>query len=387
MASGVDLKRFQVPTKVLFGEGSCQAVGREAYALRASRPLLITDQGVAGAGLHEGIISSLEGEGLRCAIFKDVVPNPRVETVLQAFEFYKAESCDFLVALGGGSSIDTAKAVSVLSTNGGTPLDYEGWDRFEKAPTPLLAIPTTAGTGSEVSFYSTLIDPARRMKFGIVSPRLTARTAFLDPLLLKTSPPWLIAGAGMDAFCHAVEGYLSLGSTPFAEALGVQAIKLISGNVRAAYADSGNLEALGNLQIGATLAGGSVANSGAIVVHAMAFAIGGFYDVHHGVVCAILLPHGLEFNRSAVPERILQVGLAMGLGLPESDPTEGAGLTIEAIREMNRDLGIPRSLESIGIRREDIPEMARLALQVPAFKVNPRRATLADVESLFEAAL
>lgn len=386
MATGIDVRRFHMPTKVLFGEGSSQVVGQEASALSASRPMVVVDPGVAQAGLHENALASLQSAGLRPSVFADVVSNPRLNSAIHALKVFKAESCDFLVAIGGGSAIDTAKAVSVLSTNEGSPVDFEGWDRFKNTPMPLVAIPTTAGTGSEVTFYCTLIDPARRVKFGIISPRLAARVALLDPLLLKTCPRWLIAGAGMDAFCHAVEGYLSLGATLFNQALALQAVRLISGNIRAAYADSTNLDAIGNMLIGSTLAGGAVANAGAIMPHAMAFAIGGSYDVHHGVVCGILLAHGLEFNRWTVPERILQVGLAMGLDLRQSDPDEGAGRTIEAVRMMTANLSLPPSLESIGVKGEDIPRLARLTLEVPAFKLNPRRATLGEVEALFEVA-
>jgi len=378
---------FQVPTKILMGEGVTGEIGTEAKIIGATVVLVVTDEGVRKAGLLERVILSLEDAGIKVDIFDEVMPDPTVTLVEKGAAIIRQKGHDLIIAVGGGSSIDAAKGVSVMATNEGSICDFEGVDKFANEPLPIFAVPTTAGTGSEVTFGTVLTDTDRNYKFLVYGNRLAPRVAFLDPIMVSTAPPSVVIPTGMDALTHAIESYISLRATPQTEALAISAIKLIAANLRQAVANSGNLEAVGNMLIAANLAGIAFGNSRLGIVHALALPLGAFFHVPHGVANTILLPYGLEFNLIAAPQKYVDIANAMGeitIGLSLMDAAEK---TIESVKKLASDIGAPKNLKSLGVEADMIPQMAADAMKSSHIPANPRKISQIDVEGLYRRAL
>ena len=282
---------FAVTTRVLSGAGAVAEIGPTLAAQDHKNILIVTDQGIVGAGLLAPVTQSLQDAGVAASVFADVKADPEESIVDAVVAAYRDSESDGLLAVGGGSSLDVAKAAGVVVANGGAVADYEGFDAFENDLPPLYAVPTTVGTGSEVTFAAVITLPSQQFKMSILSTRLAPRVAFLDPAMLTTLPPHVVAHSGMDALTHAVEGMTSPLSTPFTNAFNLHAIRLISENLRAAVADSGNMAAIGDMQAAACIAGVGFAHSRLGIVHAMAHPLGAY---HH-------LPHGLEQCAPASP--------------------------------------------------------------------------------------
>jgi alcohol dehydrogenase class IV len=378
---------FQVPTKILMGEGVTGEIGAEAKIFGAMAALVVTDEGVRKAGLLERVILPLEDAGVEIDIFDEVMPDPTVTLVEKGAAIIRRKGHDLIIAVGGGSSIDAAKGVSVMATNEGSICDFEGVDKFANEPLPIFAVPTTAGTGSEVTFGTVLTDTGRNYKFLVYGNRLAPRVAFLDPIMVSTAPPNVVISTGMDALTHAIESYISLRATPQTEALAIGAIKLISANLRQAVANSGNLEAVGNMLIAANLAGIAFGNSRLGIVHAMALPLGAFFHLPHGVANTVLLPYGLEFNLIAAPQKYVDIANAMGemtVGLSLMDAAEKA---IESVKKLASDIGAPKNLKNLGVEADMIPQMAADAMKSSHIPANPRKISQIDVEGLYRRAL
>ncbi|MBM3236704.1 iron-containing alcohol dehydrogenase [Candidatus Poribacteria bacterium] len=387
MNRGNLMQIFQVPTKILMGEGVTGEIGTEAKIIGATVVLVVTDEGVRKAGLLERVILSLEDAGIKVDIFDEVMPDPTVTLVEKGAAIIRQKGHDLIIAVGGGSSIDAAKGVSVMATNEGSICDFEGVDKFANEPLPIFAVPTTAGTGSEVTFGTVLTDTDRNYKFLVYGNRLAPRVAFLDPIMVSTAPPSVVIPTGMDALTHAIESYISLRATPQTEALAISAIKLIAANLRQAVANSGNLEAVGNMLIAANLAGIAFGNSRLGIVHALALPLGAFFHVPHGVANTILLPYGLEFNLIAAPQKYVDIANAMGeitIGLSLMDAAEK---TIESVKKLASDIGAPKNLKSLGVEADMIPQMAADAMKSSHIPANPRKISQIDVEGLYRRAL
>jgi alcohol dehydrogenase len=376
---------FQLPTRIEFGNGVSGNVGEEAKSLGGYRALIVTDPGVEAAGLVDPVTACLEEAGVQTVLFDAVAPNPRDATVQQGAEILESEGCDVLVAVGGGSPMDTAKAIGVVATHGGRIQDYEGLGLVQKPITPLIAIPTTSGTGSEVTFWAVITDTERSFKMSVGSSLCAATVALVDPELTLGLPAAITAYTGVDALTHAVEGFTSVPSEPLTDSLAVSAIRLIASSLRRAYADGTNTEARYAMSLASLLAGVAFGNSDIAAVHCMGEAIGGLYDTPHGIAMAIYLPVVSAFNCDAVPKKYAIVAEALGedvSGLSELDAARCASV---AIRRLTDDLDIPSASEA-GVRRGDFPRLAKAASVNVSVESNPRESTEADFMDLFEAA-
>ncbi len=381
------MQTFHMPTRIVMGEGVVNDIGSEAKMIGAKLVLLVTDEGIRKAGILEGVILSLEDAGIQVDIFHEVMPDPTVKLVEKGAAIARQKKHDLIIAVGGGSSIDAAKGMSVMATNEGSVCDFEGLDKFTNQPLPIFAVPTTAGTGSEVTFGAVLTDTDRDYKFLVYGSRIVPRVAFLDPVMVSTVPPGVMIPTGMDALTHAIESYLSLRATLQTEALAIGAIKLISSNLRQAVANSENLEASGNMLMAANLAGIAFGNSRLGIVHAMALPLGAFFHIPHGIANTVLLPHGLDFNLMATPRKYVDIANAMGEMTFGRSLMDAAERAIELVKKLASDIGAPRSLESLGVESGMIPQMAADAMKSSHIPVNPRKISQADVEELYRKAM
>lgn len=376
---------FQLPTRIEFGNGVSATVGDEAKGLGGSHALVVADPGIVSASLLDPVLSNLQKAEINVTVFDDVAPNPRDTSVARGAEVALSKGCDVLVAVGGGSPMDTAKAIGVIQQEGGKITDYEGLGIVTKPITPLIAIPTTAGTGSEVTFWSVITDTARSFKMSVGSPLIAARVALVDPQLTVGLPAILTAATGMDALTHAVEGLTATLSEPLTDSLAVSAIRLISKSLRQAYANGGNLEARHDMMLASLLAGVAFGNSDIGGVHCMGEAIGGLYDTPHGIAMAIYLPFVAEFNCIAVPEKFAVVAEALGEDVAHLSMVEVAKRAPEAIRKLAEDVRIPSATE-VGVRREDFPRLAKAASINVSVESNPRVAGEQDFLDMYDAA-
>jgi alcohol dehydrogenase class IV len=379
---------LSLPNNLIFGVGAVETVAEKAKEFGKSKVLIITDKGVVGAGLLERVLTPLEQAGIKAYIFDQIEPNPRDHTVLKAFEFGKKKGCELIIGLGGGSPIDAAKAVGALMTNPGPLQDYLRGTPLKNPPPPLIAIPTTSGTGSEVTQFSVVTDTERSFKAGIASPFLIPKVAIVDPSLMESMPPSLAAATGMDALTHAIEAFVSVNSQPFSDALALHAIRLIGAFLRPSVANGANQEARSQMAIASTLAGVAFSNAGVGLVHAMAHPLGGRFDVPHGVANAILLPSVIRFNLIARLEKFGQVAKALGEKVEELSAVDAGRKAVEAIIQLSADVGIPARLSEVNVKAEGLAQTAADAMNMKrAMASNPRVVKQEEVEKLYREAL
>ena len=376
---------FVLPTRIIYGEGSIKKIPDEIRKLNNKKPLLVTDKGIITAGIAEKITDVLEEAGIDYAVFDGIQPNPRDTTVTETAEFAMANNTDMLIAVGGGSSIDTAKAAGVILTEGGTINDYEGLDKLKKPITDLIAVPTTVGTGSEVTFWSVITDTKRHFKMSVGSPLIAAKLAIVDPDLVETLPPSAVAATGMDALTHAIEGYTCKLAEPITDACGIYAIQMIGENIReAVYCDS--KEARGKMLLASLIAGICFGNSDIAGVHCMGEAMGGLYDMPHGLSMAIMLPHVMEYNYVACIDKFARIADALGENTEGMDKRAAAHKAVDAVYKLNKDLQIPTFIQAGG-RREDIQELAERSAVNVSVDSNPRKADTEAFRKMFENAV
>lgn len=375
---------FVLPTHIKFGEGVVQNIAAEVKKLGGKKPMIVTDKGLVAAGIVNKITDVLDKAKIAYCIFDGIEPNPRDTTVMKGYNFAVQEQADMMIAIGGGSSMDTAKAIGVIMTNGGTVNDYEGIDMFENPICNLIAIPTTCGTGSEVTFWSVITDTKRHFKMSLGSPKCAATVALVDPEMVATLPPSIIAATGMDALSHAVEGYTCRISEPVTDAVGIYAIKLIGDNIRkAVYSD--DREAKGNMLLGSMLAGICFGNSDIAGVHCMGEALGGLYDTAHGVTMALLLPYVTEYNYVADLDKYSNIAEALGEDIKGLTKRDGARKAVDALHKLCEDLCIP-TMKEIGAKVEDLEELAERASVNVSVDSNPRKAAKEDFLAIFKKA-
>lgn len=379
---------FHAPTRVIFGAGAVQATGRELAALGGASALVVTDAGVVKAGLLDAVLGSLAAADIVTTIFDAVEPNPSIGTVEAAHATYRSSGCNAIVAVGGGSPMDVAKAVGIIASNGGAISDYEGKPDAVRADLPpFICVPTTCGTGSEVTPFAVITDEARHWKMSIASPREIPRIAIVDPDLFLKMPASLIAATGMDALTHAIESYTNQDVQPFSDALDIHAIRLIGTHLRPAVAN-GNKEAMAHMAVAATIAGFGFSQNRLGIVHAISHPVTSYVGTPHGVANAILLPYVLEYNAIGAGQRITEIGRALtdGQGGAYWRPSPQAG--IDAVRRLSRDVGIPETLGEVGVTEELVPAIAADAMK-SRFNIatNPRRVTQPDIERVIRNAI
>ena len=372
---------FHMPTKIIFGSGTIDSLrGLLESDLGAKRPFLVTDAGVVRAGLAERVLSQVP----HSEIFDEIEPNPRSTTVNRAAELARKIKPDVIIALGGGSAMDAGKAVALLVTNAGGIEDYEGKERYIKPPLPLLAVPTTCGTGSEVTWVSVITDTRRKFKMSIKGVKMFPAVALVDPDLLISLPRATIAATGLDALTHAVEAYTVKPASVITDSFALKAIRLISGAIKRAYKDiSQDHDAREGLMLGSTLAGIAFGNSDVGAVHCISESIGALFDVPHGVANALFLPYVMAFNLPACGDRYADIAQAMGLA--ETDKNLAARQLVESIKTLSRALGIP-SFRELGIDQGHFPMIARYAFENNSNLSNPRQAHIEDYQGLLEEA-
>ncbi|NLY49677.1 MAG: iron-containing alcohol dehydrogenase, partial [Firmicutes bacterium] len=316
-----------------------------------------------------------------------VEPNPSIETVESCYGLYQEPTPDLIIGLGGGSSMDVAKAVAVLATNGGHISDYEGYEKVRVDKRPLVAIPTTAGTGSEVTASTVITDRKRQVKMAIISNKVKPEYALVDPELTLTIPPALTASTGMDALTHAIESYVSKEAIPETQALALHAIRLIGRSIRKAVLYGDDARARDDMMMGSLLAGMAFAISKLGNVHAMAHPLGGIFDVPHGFANAIVLPYVMNFNALAAPELFTDIAQALGGNIHGLSTREAALLAVDLVKELNHDIGIPADLKGFGVNEDALDKLCEDAMISGNIKVNPRRTTVKDIRSLYLQAI
>ncbi|MQL50716.1 iron-containing alcohol dehydrogenase [Desulfofundulus thermobenzoicus] len=376
---------FQLPTRVEFGLGVSQKIGDEAVNLGGECALIVTDPGVIKAGIIDQVTSSLKQTDISYSIFSDIEPNPRDTSVEKGAEIARKSGADLLVAVGGGSAIDTAKGIGVLLTHGGAIQYYEGLGKVSRPITPLIAIPTTAGTGSEVTFWAVITDTERRFKMSVGSPLIAPKVALVDPEVTKSLPPLLTASTGMDALTHAIEAYTATLANPVTDGLALYAIELISSHIRQATFNGYDLTARSGMLLGSLIAGMAFGNSDVAAVHCMAEAVGGLYDIPHGIANAILLPHVMEYNASSCGEKYARIASVMGVDTSGLGQEESARKAVAAVMQLTQDLKLP-TLKEVGVKEGDLPELARRAAANVSVESNPRKVTFEDFLKIFRKA-
>ncbi len=368
---------------MVHGPGAISRLGELIVDLGIRRPMLVTDSGVVDAGLADEAVRRLED----AVVFDGVRPNPDVALVDAAADVYREHGCDGLVALGGGSSLDTAKGVGVVIAHGGSILDYEygGTPIIRRIP-PLIAVPTTSGTGSEVTLWAVITDLERKIKFNVGGTALIgAHIAVIDPELTLALPPAITAATGMDALSHGIECFTCDYHQPFNDAVALLAIELAGRWLRAAYKDGSNLEARTHMAHAATLGGMAYGTESAGAAHAMSQSAGGVHDCPHGALTARVLGPVLEYNAPALPERHARIAEALGVDTTGLDPLEAALAGVEELYRLTEDVDIPTMTE-LGFAEEEIPMLARIAFEDPQTIGNAREVDVAGYEEIYRNA-
>jgi alcohol dehydrogenase class IV len=377
---------FQLKSKIVFGLESYRKIGEEVEGLKGRKVLIITDEGVKRAGILDSVAEPLRSKRLEYGVFSEVEENPSVGTVEKAVRVVKENGYDLMIGLGGGSSMDTAKAVGLMAKNPGRISDY-----WAKRPLndsiPVIAIPTTAGTGSEVTSVASIKDDERKVKMGIGAPQMTPAVSIVDPVLTLSMPPAITASTGMDALTHAIEAYTNKIVDPISETLSFKAIQLISVSLRTAVAQGDHVEARTNMLYGSMIAGMAFANVKLGAVHAITVPMGGYFPVPHGVINSILLPHVMEFNFIGNLKKFEHVAEAMGEHLTGLNPRQRAFRAIEAVRQLSADIGIPPGLASLGIAEEAIPKICEDAMKNVNIPINPRKPNTEDLVNICRKAM
>jgi alcohol dehydrogenase len=374
---------FILPTKIRYGIGMVTVLGEELRLLKTKKVMIITDKGLIHAGMVHKITDLVKAEGLRYIIYDDIEANPKDYNVELAADTARKESIDTIVAFGGGSPIDAAKAVAVLTKQGGKVRDYQGKGKIKDDCIPLITIPTTAGTGSEVTFSSVITDTKEKFKFTIKSPAIAAKVAIIDPELTLTVPPMITAATGIDALTHGIEGYTANCTEPIAEAVGLYAIEYIAKNITDAVKHGTNLEARDKMMMGSLLAGLSFSHADVASVHCMAEALGSMYDAPHGMCNAILLPFVMEYNLPSAEAKYARVARAMGI--EARDDLIAAVQGIEHIKRLSKEIGLP-GIKTLPISAEDFPLLAEMAVKNGSNESNPREITKDDYIMIFNKA-
>lgn len=380
--------QFKAPSVIVNGPGAAKEVGNFAKGI-GKKPLIVTDANLEEIGPPREVMKSLEIAGVPFAIFSRVVIEPTQDNVEEGLKAYKEAGVDFLIAVGGGSSMDTAKAIGALATNTGKISDFMGSNKIPKPAAPLIAVPTTAGTGSEVTPFTIITDTAKDVKMLIASPNILPRVALVDPLMTLQMPQGITAATGLDALTHAIEAYVSVKAQPITDTLALQAIRLIAANLRQAWSNGDHLEPRTNMLIGSLHAGLAFANSSVALVHGMARPIGAYFHLPHGVSNAALLPTVIEFSILGNPKKYADIAEAMGEITEGLSLLDAAYLAADATRRLNDDLKVP-TLSGLGVEEKKfntvVKQMAADAIASGSPGNNPRKATQEEIVELYKKA-
>lgn len=369
--------------EIYFGDSALNELVSFLNRLSAQKIMIITDGNLVKSGVFALVEKLLYAADKEIELFSDVQPDPSIDLVKHISSLTRTKHIDAIIGLGGGSSIDSAKIAGALSTNPGDINEYMGVDLFKKESLPMVAIPTTAGTGSEVTPIAILTDEDEHLKKGIVSNRIIPRCAILAPTLTIGAPPGITAATGMDALTHAIEAYTSVNANDYTDALALKAVQLISQNLLAAYLDGNNLYAREPMLMGSLLAGMAFSNAGVAAVHAFAYPLGGTYHIPHGLSNSVMLPTIMQYNMIGCEKKYIELAKAMtrdnGCMIPE--------IAVQFVQKLSQDLNIPQSLKALDIPKDAILNLAESAMKVTRLLVNnPRRIEIKDAIDIYTRA-
>ena len=381
------LKNFQFRTRILSGIGAISALGELAKSMGAQKYLLVADPSLECHGILESARKSLRDAGVEGEVSLKVEPEPYLDNADSAADIGRDVKADIVIGIGGGSAMDTAKAAAVLMTNPGKAQDYVGLNLVKNPVSPNIMVPTTAGTGAEVTFTAVFTNRQTKAKGGINSVHMFPNAALLDPELTVSLPADITASTGMDALTHAIESVTSLSSTIFTESLALTSVRLIAGSLRRAVYKGDDLTARENMLMGSLFGGLALADAGVGAAHALAYPLGGNYRIPHGVANAVLIPHVMEFNLPAAERTMALIAQSMGESVESLSPRWAAEAALDAVRTLCDDIGIPAGLSELGVPIEDIPMLVEGALKVTRpVENNPRKLGPDEAASIYEAA-
>jgi len=386
VSDSFELRKFVAP-EFIFGVGSRHLAGRYAKNLGGRKILVVSDPGVVAAGWTRDVTNSLEEAGLPFALFTGVTSNPKADEVMAGVAIYQAEGCNAIIAVGGGSPIDCAKGIGIVTSNDRHILLFEGVDMVKIPMPPLICVPTTGGTSADVSQFAIISNPLEKVKIAIVSKSVVPDLALIDPATLSTMDSYLTACTGLDALTHAIEAYVSTARSAMTDLHAIEAIRLITKNLIPSIANLADLELRSSVMQGSLQAGLAFSNAILGANHAMAHSLGGALDNAHGECNAILLDHVIEFNMPAAPERFEHIAEAMGLDLRGMGSGQKKMALLNHVRELKAAAGIVRTLNDLGVGRSDMNFFSDHALKDPCMATNPRKASQRDIEVVYEESL
>jgi alcohol dehydrogenase class IV len=381
-----ELRKFVAP-EFIFGVGALSLAGQYGRNLGGRKALVVSDPGVLAAGWVQEVLASLDAAGLKSAVYTDVSPNPHVEQITAGAQVFTDEHCDMIIVVGGGSAIDCAKMIGVVTANGGSVLDFVGVDRVTAPMPPTICMPTTAGTAADVSQFAVVRDPETMRKLMIISKAVVPDISLVDPRTLTTMDRFLAACTGVDALAHAMEAYVSLGHSPVTDLHALQALRLISANLQKSLDEPDNLEFRTNMMLGSLEAGLAFSNASLGAVHAMAHGVGGLLDLPHGLCNASVFDQVVDFNFPTAEQRYVDIAGAIGLDIRGLSAQEVRKKLVATLRELLEQTGIRKTLSQCGLDRTEVHELAERAMDDPCVVTNPRPPSQRDIEVIYEGSL
>jgi alcohol dehydrogenase class IV len=380
------LLKFHAP-EIVFGIDSMAEAAHAALRLGGLRPLLVTDPGLIEAGWVDELVGHLRAQGVEAKVWSALTPNPKDHEITAGHEFYRSHGCDVLIALGGGSVIDAAKGIAILSANGGDILDYAGVDKATMPIPPLVVLPSTSGTGADVSQFCIVTDTTRNTKITILGRALVPDITVIDPRLLTTMPEWLNAATGLDALTHGIEAFVSLGHNQLTDHHALRAVVMVTENLVTTIERPLEMDARVLMAQAALEAGLAFTNAILGAAHAMSHQVGGLLDLPHGVINGVLLPHVVRFNAEADPAPFATIAACLGIADTRAPALESALALADHLQDLARQVGVPRGLGELGVHDTDVDVLARNALADACITTNPRAADEAQLRALFRAAM
>ncbi len=380
------LLKFHAP-EIVFGIDSMAEAAHAALRLGGQRPLLVTDPGLIEAGWVDELVDHLRDQGVQAQVWSALTPNPKDHEITAGHEFYRSRGCDVLIALGGGSVIDAAKGIAILAANGGDILDYAGVDKATMPIPPLVVLPSTSGTGADVSQFCIVTDTTRNTKITILGRALVPDITVIDPRLLTTMPEWLNAATGLDALTHGIEAFVSLGHNQLTDHHALRAVVMVTENLVTTIEQPHEMSARVLMAQAALEAGLAFTNAILGAAHAMSHQVGGLLDLPHGVINGVLLPHVVRFNAEADPAPFAVIAANLGIADTRAPELESALALADHLQQLAQKVGVPRGLADLGVHDTDVPVLARNAMADACITTNPRAADEAQLQALFRAAL
>jgi alcohol dehydrogenase class IV len=378
---------FHISTRIVYGRETAAQIGEIARGLNIKKIQLVTDKGVANSGTLDYLLKPLKDAGINSIIYDDVEYNPTVQTIDKAAKKFRDEGCDGVISVGGGSPMDAGKCVGVLAMNPGSASDYLGVDKIKSQGVPVICVPTTAGTASEITEVAVLNDPTKKLKMAMRSPHVAASVALLDPVLTLTLPLEPTRDSGLDALTHAVESYISVNSWRVTDTLNLRAIELISCYLRTAVHTGNDIEARDGMLTASLLAGIGFHHTKLCLVHAITLPFGGIYNVPHGVSNAIVLPHAMKFMLPGAVSKYVDIAVALGEDVSGLSERAAAEKAVEAVEQLLHDVNLPEGLSLYGIKENELPELSESIADNFMVPLSPRIAKAEDILKICKEAL